>query len=390
MKTLTSKLRLGVALAAGVYVLAPPTAANAQDARLLSPGDAVVTGFSGVAPLNGSATVLGIDLQGPSAQVLPLSALPGPANGSMASVPAKRMISAAEVGQVFAIALDNGGDSQSPNVYLGATSMFGLHIVEAGGGERLENGEPDAEFMKGQFGPDGAPGSIWKVDGSTGEVSEFTRLPDNSGPGVGDVVHDSGSGQFFASDLDTGLIHRIGADGTVINSFDHGTQGRGSAGMAEVADDGSRLDITNPAFDTADPATWGYTQQDRRVWGLAVKDGRLYYSVAASNQQVWSVGLTPDGGFAGDAELEFDIEGLAGDGPVTDLAFDKPGRLYVAQRGVQKASFNFGEFAEPASATVLRFKPAENGDGWVADPDSYAIGMPPEHNNANGGVGAGL
>jgi hypothetical protein len=389
MKTLSSKLRLGVALAAGVYALAPPNLAGAQEANLLSPGDAVVTGFSGIAPLNGSPTALGIDLQGPSAQVLPLSALPGTPNGSMTSVPAKRMITAAEVGQVFAIALDEGdGEGQSPNVYLGATSMFGLHIVEAGGGERLENGEPGAEFMNGQFGPDGTAGSIWKIDGGTGEVSEFTRLPDNSGPGVGDVVFDAGNGQFFASDLDTGLIHRIGADGALLDSFDHGVQGLGAAGGEEVEDDGSRLDITNAAFDTADPATWGYTQEERRVWGLAVRDGRLYYSTGGK-QQVWSIGLTPEGGFAEDARLEFDIEGLAGDGPVTDLAFDKSGRIYVAQRGVQKSSFNFAEFAEPASATVLRFKPAESGQGWEPDADSYAIGMPSDHNNANGGVALG-
>ena len=89
--------------------------------------------------------------------------------------------------------------------------------------------------------------------------------------------------------------------------------------------------------------------------------------------------------------MEFDVEGLAGDGPVTDMLFDKSGRIYLAQRGPQKASFNFAEFAEPGQATVLRFIPTtSNEKSWQPDPDSYAIGMPPDHNAANGGVALGL
>ncbi len=41
--------------------------------------------------------------------------------------------------------------------------------------------------------------------------------------------------------------------------------------------------------------------------------------------------LSIHGGFAGDPTMEFDVEGLAGDGPVTDMLFDKSGRIYLAQ-----------------------------------------------------------
>src|SRR5690606_32483779 len=126
-------------------------------------------------------------------------------------------IKASQVGQVFATALDDGAEGGTPNVYLGATSAYGLHIVlpdSDGDGypERVRNGHPNAEWMPGQFGedPEGGPGAIWRVDGRTGEVSLFATLPGNSGPGVGDVVFDRESRQFFASDLDSGLIYRIG------------------------------------------------------------------------------------------------------------------------------------------------------------------------------------
>ncbi len=390
MKKRKTNRMITVALAVGVYAIAPAGSAHAQQESVLMPGDAVVTGFSGAVPLTPAATTLGIDLKGASARVLSLSAMPGAPSGMMSTAPAKRQITAAEVGQVFAIALDDAGNGESPNIFLGATSLFGLHIVEGSGNERLENGEAGAVFMDGQFGPEGSAGSIWRIDGTTGEISEFTSLPDNSGPGVGDVVFDSKSRQFFASDVDTGLIYRISGDGTVIDTFDHGVQGRTSVGLEEVADDGKRLDITDPSFDTNDPGTWGYTQSERRVWGLAINNGRLYYATVGT-PQVWSIGLNDDGGFAGDPTMEFDVEGLAGDGPVTDMLFDKSDRIYLAQRGPQKASFNFAEFAEPGQATVLRFKPTTSGEkSWQPDPDSYAIGMPPDHNAANGGVALGL
>ena len=98
--------------------------------------------------------------------------------------------------------------------------------------------------MNGQFGPGGSAGSIWQIDGTTGEISEFARLPGNSGAGVGDVVFDAASRQFFATDLDNGMIYRISEDGTIIDSFDHGVTGRANAGLDSVADDGSLLDIT--------------------------------------------------------------------------------------------------------------------------------------------------
>ena len=61
---------------------------------------------------------------------------------------------------------------------------------------------------------------------TTGEISLFTTIAANSGAGLGDIVFDAASQQFFVSDLDTGLIYRLGADGTILDTFDHGVTAR--------------------------------------------------------------------------------------------------------------------------------------------------------------------
>jgi hypothetical protein len=295
---------------------------------------------------------------------------------------------------VFAIALDaDGRRGRVPNIYLGATSAFGLQIVVANAGdghlERVRRGDPRAEFMPGQFGTaiGGGPGSIYKVDGVTGGVSLFANIPDNRGPGIGDIVYDPATRQFFASALDSGLIHRISSSGALLDSFDHGVTGRPAAGLAVMADDGVRMDIKSPAFNAEDTATWALPAPERRVWGLAVHAGRLYYAVWAG-PQIWSVGLKADGTFADDPRKEIDVAALPEPFPISGMTFDGDGQLYLAQRGGIRSSYDYTVFAEAGKANVLRYKLADSG-AWMPVPDEYAIGLVPDHRNASGGVDIG-
>jgi len=387
-------------LLALIASLAP---ASAEDG-VLARGDAVVTGFSGIrpadAPLKPGANPLDeffIDLNGPAAQILSLAAPEGTPSGQLISAPAKLRIKASQIGQVFATALDDGQGGKVPNIYLGATSAYGLSIVvpDADGDgwpERVKTGQPGAQWMSGQFGVDlgGGPGSIYKVDGQTGAVSLFATLLNNSGAGVGDIAFDKASGQFFASDLDRGFIYRLGKNGDVIDSFDHGVNGRPAKGLAPIPDDGSQAEIGKAGFDSANPQSWGYTQEERRVHGLAVQDGRLYYAVSG---QIWSIGIAAEG-FAKDARWELNVEALPGTGPITDMLFDKQGRLSLAQRGAQRGSYDYSLFAEPEKSAVVRYAREEPDDPatdsvWVAEPESYAIGLPPEHTHAEGGIALG-
>ena len=210
--------------------------ARAQDNAVFARGEAVVTGFSGTKPAVPPAGAddpfdeVFIDIDGASAQILRLE--PGaPPAGQLVATPPTFRVRAGEVGQVFAIGFDDGLFPDvvqgTPSIYLGATSAFGLQIVVPDPGsngrpQRVKKGDPKAEWMAGQFGNTGTPGSIYKVDGKTGAVSLFATIPGNSGPGLGDIVFDAATRQFFVSDLDTGLIHRLDAAGTLIDSFDHG------------------------------------------------------------------------------------------------------------------------------------------------------------------------
>ncbi|MEO9874350.1 MAG: hypothetical protein ABJM26_06330 [Anderseniella sp.] len=368
-------------------------ARSASDTEsMLVPGDSIVTGFSGH---GGSQQDRIIDLDGPSAQVLSLRNFAQGPRGSLSDAAIKHRITAGQVGQVFAIALDDGQDQAVPDIYLGSTSYFGLEIVVPdrngdGKADRVKIGHPDAQWMPGQFGPNGNPGSIWRVNGTTGEVTLFATLPNNSGAGVGDIVFDKVQRQFLVSDLDTGLIYRIGLDGTIIDSFNHGTDGRSAAGLAVIEDDGRTADISSSAFNGADPATWGHTQKHRRIAGMAQHQGRLYYAVA-DGPQIWSVGLGEDGSFSSDARLELVVADLPGTGPVTDMLFDKSGRLYLAQRGEQRASDEPSSFAEPGTSAIVRYSPTGNNDApvWTKDEDGYAIGTSGIHNQSNGGIALG-
>ena len=270
--------RAVVGLLSASFLAASVTSASAQDTTL-GRGDSVVTGFSGIrpseTPLPPGADPLDhffIDLEGPSAQILSMTGLGGQPTGKLVSPAAKRQIKAKEVGQVFAITLDDGLGNKIPNIYLGATSAYGIHLVKPDGSgepQRIKTGAPGAQFMAGQFGPapDGNPGTIWRIDGASGEVSAFATLPGNSGPGIGDVVFDKRSRSIYASDLDQGLIQRVGPDGTVIDSFDHGVNGRPAKGLAAVVDDGNVMNINSPAFNSEDPLTWA--SRKKTAWSTA-------------------------------------------------------------------------------------------------------------------------
>jgi hypothetical protein len=369
---------------------------------ILAPGDAVVTGFSGtmppLIPLAPGMNPLDFTFINPEGNSMEIERLQpnGPPAGQLIPSPSMYAAIARDVGQAFAVTLDN---ATPPNIYIGATSIFGLNIVApdpAGPMKRVKTGQPGARWMDGQWGTakGGTAGSIYKIDGATGAVTLFTTIGANSGAGLGDVVYDRSSRQFYVSDLDNGRIYRLDATGLIIDSFDHGVAGRPLKGLPPVADDGSAVDISNPAFNTENPATWGYTQKQRMVWGMAVFLGRLYYAVADVVPQVWSVGINLDGTFANDPRWELDVAGLASNNAVSDIVFDPQGRMILAQRGQQRGSYDYSVFAEPLKSSVVRYtrevpdNPATPGT-WVPVAEQYAIGFPPDRHNANGGISLG-
>jgi hypothetical protein len=375
----------------------------------LNLGDAVVTGFSGTIapdpnkqrPANKSAIDLTfINPDGPSARIVDVSKPGYVWDGRLFAAPKKFDVFAKDVGQVFGVALD---DSAQPNIYVAATSVFGLNIVgrgRDGAPERRKKGGPGAGWMQGQFGLDlqGGPGGIYKIDGRTGVVTLFANVTldgvPNPGTGLGNLAYDSAHKQLFVSDLYTGMIHRFDLDGKELGRYDHGVTGLGAAKLAAVPfNPRNRPNIASDRFDSEKPDSWGFTPAARRVWGLAVNEGRLYYSVM-SGPQIWSVGITRDGDFADNPRWELDVPAQAGPLPISDIAFSQSGAMILAQRALIAASYDYSAFTQPGEPQVFRVwlkgpnDPPSPGR-WKLTPEEYAVGFAGNNRNSNGGVALG-
>jgi len=384
-----------------VAVSAWASAAAAQEGGIVGPGSAVVTGFSGFLTNEtpdgeDPFDYVTVNPEGSAAVVVDLSSVGD--QGQLSDALKTFVVPAAQTGQVFGVALDN---APQPNIYLAATSAYGLSIYLPDGSgtvKRIRSGTVGAQFVPGQFGPPeygGSPGSVWRVDGASGEVILFAQI-DAAAQGVaalGGLAFDPGSQQLFVADRSTGIIHRFGLDGVERGTYDHGVEGRPPAGLSALPYvPGAPVDINSPAFDTENPATWGFAAPARRVFGLAVRNSRLYYSIA-QGPQVWSVAIAPNGAVGGSPRLEVDVPALQDGIEIASIAFDGSGRMYLAERGATVGDYELTNLAYGGAARVLRYVPKAAGDptpgNWRLEPDQYAIGLPAPYNNANGGVALG-
>jgi hypothetical protein len=386
------------ALICGAVTVWPALAHTPQG--LLAPGDAAVTGFSGalppeaIAPGSDPADRTVIDPQGPSLRVIDLANMNGPAQAQLVQAPKPFTATAAQIGQVFAVALD---DARPPNIYAAASSAYGLPIVAADG-TRLKTGALGARFMPGLFGPapDGGPGSIWKIDGVTGQVSLFANvtldgLP-NSGAALGGMAFDARTTSLFVVDRGTGVIHRFALDGREIGRYDHGTQGRQAIKLPPVAyAPQAQLDITVANFASQDPGTWGYAPPERRIFGLGIAGERLYYAVAGG-MQLWSVAIGPED-FGANPRIEVVIPPSKGVVEISKIVFDAQGRMYVSERPAPTGAHDFEALTKEGIGRVLRYVAQEGlptlPPAWQQNPAEYAIGFPLELRNGNGGVDLG-
>jgi hypothetical protein len=397
-----------------------PVSADAQQPNAppnLNLGDAVVTGFSGTIapdpakprPANKSAIDLTfINPEGPSARIVGVGRPGYVWDGRLFQAPKTFDVFAKDVGQVFGVALDD--QQPASNIYLTATSAFGLNLVGRGSDgqpERRKTGGPGAGWMKGQFGLDlqGDPGSIYKVDGATGAVTLFAKVMldgvPNPGAALGNLTYDAAHKQLFVSDLYTGMIHRLAvADGSEPGaSYDHGVTGRGAANLAPMPfNPANRPNIANNKFNSENPDTWGFAAPERRVWGVAVQAGRLFYSArngsATEAPQIWSVGIAQDGSFAADPRLEVELVAQPGPYPVSDIAFSQRGAMILAQRAPIAASYDYSAFTKPGEPRVLRYWLKDVNDPpspglWKPMPEEYAIGFAGTYRNTDGGVALG-
>jgi hypothetical protein len=424
----------------GAVFLALTAPVFAQQQIPIRPGEAFVTRFSGTATVAGpgGTGLLVINPAGVVGSVIDLRNPGQPPQGQhWISESQRTLVTAAEVGQVFGVAMD---DNAAPSIYLAATAAFGLHTVPGSG-----------QWMPGMWGSGGGPGTIYRLGPSTGyRPQPFAQITlggrPNSGASLGNIAYDRSNRQLYVTDLETGMIHRIrAADGADLGAYDHGTGGRSNFLDAATGRQSTLPPIPfNPStrariadcpsgrFDNS-PECWNIAPSGRRVWGVGVwRNGqtgevRVFYSawsgpnfdpqawLAASDEDkrnsVWSVGIGPDGSFnMSSVRREFIIpdfftkpEDIARAGfsqPVSDIAFPaSPGLplMLVAERGGMR-NLGLGEqapFATPHEARAIRYELHQDGV-WrpigryeVGFYDRATEGEPRIRANAAGGVSFG-
>ena len=369
---------------------------------LMRPGDAYVTRFSGIMEQPGSSgqptTV--INLQGTVGSIINVRSPRRPPRGEhWFDEPQRKPVTAVEVGQVFGVVLD---DAAPPNIYLSATSAFGLHLMPG-----------TQQWMPGQWGAGGGPGTIYRLSRDSGyRPSIFANVTlggrPNTGPALGNMAFDRIHKVLFVSDLETGMIHSIRAgDGADLGYYDHGVVGRAKFYDAENSAAGSLsaimfdprssariADCSTGPFERS-PECWNFAASGRRVWGLGVRhdvtknETRLYYAVWSSptfgnaaawntasdddkRNSVWSIRISTSGNFdLADIRREFllpdffvqpnDVNRAGFSQPASDISFsdcsDRPVMLIAERGGIRNLGLSAeNPFAFPHEARALRYE----------------------------------
>lgn len=349
-----------------------------------------------------------IDLDSASATLTSMGHIGRAYDGSELLAKSYDQLLARDVGQVFGLAFD---DADAPNLYLTATSAFGLQIVGPDRNQdrivdRLEKGADGARWMNGQWGglKDAGPGAVYKLDGQTHQLRLFTTVGvegrENSGAALGNIVYDSNHKQLLVSDLESGLVHRFDMSGQDLGQFDHGVTARpnalDNAGRTPVAfDPATNMNISSGDFAPFDNSTWNRADPARRVWGLAVNGGRLYYAVA-EGPAVWSVGLHErTGAFLEDARWELTLNDAAPSFDISDIVFSPDGQMILSQRPDAALSFDYKNMTVENKAEVLRYSreaPEDDSDTpsvWYENPVLHAVGFTDGGRSGLGGLAIG-
>lgn len=419
-------------------VLLLPLVATAQEVGL-RPGEGVLTRFSGIKPAEGAGETgpFVIAPEGIVASIVDLRAPARPPQGAhWIDEPQRAFVTAADVGQVFGVVLD---EQSPPNIYVTATAAFGLHRTQDG-----------RRWMDGMWGRGGGPGTIYKLDAASGykpRAFADIRLQGraNTGAALGNIAYDKANRQFFVSDLETGMIHRIAAaDGSDRGHFDHGVQGRARFLDASTKQQQSlppipfnpqsraRLDDCAGGRFDQQPECWNLAASGRRVWGVGVwhepgrGDNRLFYAVWSGPEAgadwknrpeedkrtaVWSVRIA-NGGALDPSDVrreltlpdffvqEADISRAGYSQPVSDITFSGCGErpvMLLAERGGLR-NLGLGEdaaFSTPHESRALRYELDRSG-AWrpvgrydVGFYDRRDEGQPFMRANCSGGIAFG-
>ena len=321
--------------------------ATAQAALPMEAGQLVVTCFSGtsnnaVIPDPNNHVVGIIDTRDPLANGATLGSNWFPPPGFMfhnEGSPDEWL--ASSIGEVFGVALDS---APARNIYIGATTVYG-------------------NFPPGPAGH----GGIYRLDGVSGAISS-TTISGTGNASLGSLCHNlsgDGGSWLYVSNFEDGKIYRIDTVSMTVQavSYDHGIDGRTAASLTPIPDPGTP--------DTMSPL-------GRRVWGVHVFGGRLYYAVwwedkthpsALDANEIWSVALDSSTGefIPASAQIEVTLPPRTANWslPVASIEFTKSGAMLLAER--------YYRWDGVHQARVLEYTGVSGA--WTASPvNKYRIG----------------
>jgi hypothetical protein len=255
------------------------------------------------------------------------------------------------IGSIFGVAMSGDG-----TMYGAASSIYSLDFVGSLGGS----------------------GSIYRLDGNTGQPSELIELPNVSGAGLGNIAASCDTGLLYASNFEDGLIWAVDPSGNAVDSYRHS--------------DGAALGSVGDPNDVP-----GYAPLGSRPWAVQPVGSRLYYSVwvedqnrvdVARNNEVWSIGLDPAGQFlTGTRQFEFSTPDFVWNGfpdnttsPISDISQGPDCCLYIGERTM----FSDGGTGAHRSRVLVACQ-QEDGS-WIVDDTLFQMGSSFIGNSSSGGV----
>jgi hypothetical protein len=195
-----------------------------------------------------------------------------------------------QIGQIFGIAIGS-----NDVVYLAASDIY------------------DTGYNTDPFGP----GQIFVAHPDNDFLAEpFVALPNTGGAlnGIGNIVYDRLNHQLFASNLEDGKIYRIGADGSILDTYDPWDADNGSDGIVAPSE---------------------------QVWGIGLnsEDGvqKIYFArLDGSIRDMYSITLT-NGNFPAAGSETVEISNVPGVGErISDIAFSADNsQMIFSERGTK-------------------------------------------------------
>ncbi len=283
------------------------------------------------------------------------------------------------IGNVFGITTDDQG-----NIYVAASSNYTTYYFLYSSVIRYGDigGGPDDL---------NAAGTVYKIDGITGQPSVFAVLPQQAytftqttcegfgeitrttGPGLGNLVFHPDAQNFYVSNFEDGRIYRLDLEGNILDSYDPWTYDDGQPGPPELEDvayglalsnDYSRLFFGNVAHVFAGGGIGGGSADGPSVYSIELNDDGSFSGTI--DNTVLPAGANWDN-YVGTETFHYqETDGFVlvtnAVRAVSDLAFAPNGELLVGIRVGCDASLH-NSYNHGGRAMVLQ----DNGSGQYSD-----------------------